>query len=216
MKRRQRLAPRSRPRCQSSRPRPLHTHIPPLCDPWPRPLGNRPGAGPRVPLRRLHTRVGDGGGERGAERPREGAGEGRGCPGCVVGGRRRGRDSARRAAARSGGRAGGAGGQAGQGDPESSMKSPGPRTGRCPGEAVGGSRHPWLGGSRGGALGVSRGWGPAARGGGGGGRVTPGPTRAGGRGWFNLGQRRLFRAPWSRFARAARLRGFFGNLQMFS
>lgn len=78
---------------------------------------------------------------QGRRRPGEGAGgEGRGSgPRGEGSGRRRGEGRARRAAARSSGRVGGSGGQAGQGGSrELHEVSPGLRTGRWLGEAVGG------------------------------------------------------------------------------
>lgn len=76
MKRRQRLAPRSRAPMSELPARPLHTHIPPLCDPWPAASGNRPGAGRRLPLRRsAHPRRRRRRGAGGGEAQGRGAGE---------------------------------------------------------------------------------------------------------------------------------------------
>lgn len=122
MKRRERLGPRSRaPMSKLPGPRPLHTHIPPLCDPGPRPLEKCPGAGGgELRSAAPHTRVGEDGGGAGAGEAQGGRGGGKRRPGRGVGGgrgsgRRRGEGRARRAAAPRGGRAGGAGSQAGQG-----------------------------------------------------------------------------------------------------
>lgn len=221
MKRRQRLAPRSRaPMSELPAPSPAHSHPAAV-----RPLAAASRESSRSRGRGLrsaapHTRVGDGGGERGAERPREGAGEGRGARAAGGGGAAdaEARDS------RGGRRLGAAAGRgalearpARGGSRELHEVPPGPRTGRCPGEAVGGSPTPMArrgprrrARSKSGLGASSEGRGVEV------GRVTPGPTRAGGRAGLSRGQRRLFRAPWSRQPRAARLRGFFGNLQMFS
>lgn len=126
---------------------PFCTHIPSLCDPGPRPLEKCPGQGAggrgqRARFCRSTHRVGGGGGGRGRERPREGAGEGSGA-------RPRGRGAAADAEerdARGGRRLRAAAGRGalearptrGQ-SRELHEVPPGPRTGRCPGEAVGGS-----------------------------------------------------------------------------
>lgn len=100
------------------------------------------GRGQRAPFCRSTHRVGGGGGGRGRERPREGAGEGSGA-------RPRGRGAAADAEerdARGGRRLRAAAGRGalearptrGQ-SRELHEVPPGPRTGRCPGEAVGGS-----------------------------------------------------------------------------
>lgn len=177
------------------------------------------GRGQRAPFCRSINRVGGGGGGRGRERPREGAGEGSGARPRGRGQRQTPRRGTRAAGGGSERRPGGGRWRPGQpgGNPESSMKSPrGRGQGAVLGRLSGDPRHPWLGGGRGGALGVSRGLGPALRGGG---RswvgATPDLTRAGG-----LVCRCQSAAPlggrWSCQPRAARLRGFFGNLQMFS
>lgn len=211
-----------RPQAPMSEPsgsRPLHTHIPLLCGPWPRPLEKYPGAaGSGRRSAAPHTRVGGDDGGAGAGRPRAGAGRAE-APG--RGGR--GAADAEARDARGGRRLRAAAGRGAletrrsKGDTERSMKSPRGR-GRGPvlGRLSGGPRHPWLGGGRGGALGVSRGlragsqgMGPPL------GRVTPGLTgRLAGRlvSW----RRRRLGVRWSRQPRAAGLGGFFGNLQMFS
>ena len=217
MKRRQRLAPRSwAPMSELPAPSPAHSHP---ADVRPLAAASREssrswGRGLRSAHPRRRRRRGAGGGEaqggRGGGKRRPGRG-GRGS------GRRRGEGRARRAAAPSGGRAGGAGGQAGQGGSQELHEvPPGPRTGRCPGEAVGGSPTPMArrgprrrARSKSGLRASSEGRGLEV------GRVDSRPHR-GGRAGLSRVQRRLFRAPWSRQPRAARLRGFFGNLQMFS
>uniref|UniRef100_A0A2I3M4W0 Parathyroid hormone/parathyroid hormone-related peptide receptor n=1 Tax=Papio anubis TaxID=9555 RepID=A0A2I3M4W0_PAPAN len=98
------------------------------------------------------------------------------------------------------------------------MKSPrGRGRGAGLGRLSGGPRHPWQGGGRGGALGVSRGWGPAPRGSGRSrGGATPGLAGAARLLCLGVSRRRLLGTRGSRQPRAARLGGFFGNLQMFS
>lgn len=225
MERRQRPGLRSRaPMSELPWPRPLHTHIPPLATRGAASRETSRGRGSGLRSAAPHTRGGGGaggggcGGGRGPGRARgREEAPGRGGRGS---GRRRGEGRARRAAAPSGGRAGGAGGQAGQrGSREPHEVPPGPRTGRCPGEAVGGSptsmakrgpRRRARSKSGSGGRRPGEGWRRRWVG------VTPGLAGAGGLVRLGVSRRRLLGARWSRQPRAARLRGFFGNLQMFS
>lgn len=225
MKRWERLGPRSR--AQMSKlpgPRPLHTHIPPLCDPGPRPLEKCPGAGGgELRSAAPHTSVGEDGGGAGAGEAQGGRGGGKRRPGRGAGGGGGAADAEARDA-RGGRRLREAAGRGAlearpaRGESQELHEvSPGPRTGRCPGEAVGGSPTPMA--RRGPRRRARSKSGLGASGEGSGlelGRVTPGLTGAGGLFCLGVSQRRLFGAPWSRQPRAARLRGFFGNLQMFS
>ena len=171
MKRRERLGPRSRaPMSELPGPRPLHTHIPQLCDPGPRPLEKCPGAGGGGLRSAAPHRVGEDGGGAGAGEAQGGRGGGKRRPGRWGDGERQ---TPRRGTRAAGGgskrRPGGGRWRPGRpgGNPKSSMKSPrGRGSGAVLGRLSGDPRHPWLGGGRGGALGVSRAWGPAARGGG--------------------------------------------------
>lgn len=132
------------PRCQSSpAPSPPHSHPAAVQPPAAASREMSRGRGQRAPLcgstHPCRRRPGGGAGAGEAQGGR-GGGKRRPSRGGRGSGRRRGEGRARRAAALRAGRAGGAGDQAGQGGSRELHEVPlGPRTGRCPGEAVGGS-----------------------------------------------------------------------------